>query len=93
MNVFLSSTAIDLREHRKALIDAIQRAGWQVTAVEHWGADARQSLAWGQPKETDRVNEDADADAILAGDHHGTAQPVHLPPPHVAGARATPSID
>jgi hypothetical protein len=38
MQVFLSSTYIDLVEHRKAALDALERLGQQVGRMEIFGA-------------------------------------------------------
>lgn len=43
MRIFLSSTYVDLIEHRKAAIEAIERLGHQVRRMEILGARLRES--------------------------------------------------
>lgn len=52
MRVFLSSTYEDLREHRRVLIDTLQKMGdgFKVTAMEHFGADPRKPFELCQEK-------------------------------------------
>lgn len=53
MKVFLSSTCKDLKDHRRATIDALDSLGLHVVCMERWSADPR------EPKEAslDRVEE------------------------------------
>ncbi len=50
VKAFVSSTYLDLKEHRRCVIDALQKAGIHVDPMENWTADAEEPKALSQKR-------------------------------------------
>jgi hypothetical protein len=66
LRVFVSSTYLDLLDHRQAVSEAIRGLGLQADGMETWAADARDSTSYS----TDRVKQ-ADVFVLLLAHRYG----------------------
>jgi hypothetical protein len=70
--VFLSSTSLDLREHRRAVIDQIVRLDLRFRGMEHFGADAERQYPAARCREAVRQS---DVYVGIFGMRYGSCDP------------------